>query len=200
MSQIPVWTQEPTAAAIANHSSSASTASQDYKSDDGPEDGLREPQQSVPVQTVTPVPQWMPDAHIILNARGQFNIRDQKPHIQVMLRTSISLALHHIAFEDAYPDMNHTRRTVADILYMAANQTPGCERMRARLAQDAQCVRSLSSVVSPMFYHTSAHSNISIPLAALCEDQQGTCSSQGCRSTPCRKHIPTGDRLQRGED
>ncbi|KIJ14116.1 hypothetical protein PAXINDRAFT_13029 [Paxillus involutus ATCC 200175] len=144
--EIPVWTQEPTAAAIANHSSSAATASQDYKSDDGPEDGLREPQQSVPVQTVTPVPQWMPDAHIILNARGQVNIRDQKPHIQVMLRTSISLALHHIAFEDAYPDMNHTRRTVADILYMAANQTPGCERMRARLAQDTQCVRSLSSV------------------------------------------------------
>ncbi|KIJ08420.1 hypothetical protein PAXINDRAFT_18444 [Paxillus involutus ATCC 200175] len=118
--EIPVWTQEPAAAAIANHGSSAATVSQDYKSDDGPEDGLREPQQSVPVPTVTPVPQWMPDAHIVLNARGQVNLRDQKPHIQVML--------------------------LADILYMAANQTPGCERMRARLAQDAQCVRSLSSV------------------------------------------------------
>jgi hypothetical protein len=64
-----------------------------------------------------------------------------------MLRTSISLALHHIAFEDSFSDMNHARRTVTDFLYVAANQTAGCDRVCSRLVQDAQYVRALSYVV-----------------------------------------------------
>ncbi|KIJ65792.1 hypothetical protein HYDPIDRAFT_109806 [Hydnomerulius pinastri MD-312] len=152
--EIPVWSQEPTPAnnvlgpvtvASANADSSAA-AMQGHEG--GNDADVSEPRRTDPAQTVIPAPQWTPNTHITLNARGQVNIRDQQPHIQAMLRTSISLALHHIAFEDPYPDMNHTRRTVADILYMAADQTAGCDGVRARLAQDTQYVRALSSVPS----------------------------------------------------
>lgn len=163
-SQIPIWSLEsipanitlgPVTVASANADSSA-TATQGHEGGNDPDVG--QPQRTDPAQSVIPAPQWMPNTHIMLNARGQVNIRDQQPHIQAMLRTSISLALHHIAFEDPYPDMNHTRHTVADILYMAANQTAGCDGVQARLVQDAQYVRALSSVVSPIF-HTSTGAN-----------------------------------------
>ncbi|KAF8833077.1 hypothetical protein BDN67DRAFT_1006394, partial [Paxillus ammoniavirescens] len=126
--EIPVWTQPEEPSAMTTEADSreghhTDTTPQCHKSDNNPDN--EELHQTNSAQTASPVPRWMPDTHIKLNTRGQVNIRDQQPHIQAMLRTSISLALHHIAFEDSFPDMNHTRRTVTDLLYVAANQTAG---------------------------------------------------------------------------
>ncbi|KIK73439.1 hypothetical protein PAXRUDRAFT_836256 [Paxillus rubicundulus Ve08.2h10] len=146
--EIPVWTQpeEPSATITAAGSREGHRPDATPQHHDNPDN--EELHQTNMAQTALPVPRWMPDTHIKLNTRGQVNIRDQQPHIQAMLRTSISLALHHIAFEDSFPDMNHTRRIVTDLLYAAANQTAGCERVRSRLVQDAQYVRVLSYVSS----------------------------------------------------
>ncbi|KIK77057.1 hypothetical protein PAXRUDRAFT_779191 [Paxillus rubicundulus Ve08.2h10] len=149
--EIPVWTQpeEPstmTTEADSREGHHMDTTPQHHKSDNNPDN--EELHQTNSAQTALPVPWWMPDTHIKLNTRGQVNIRDHQPHIQAMLRTSISLVLHHIAFKDSFPDMNHTWRTVTDLLYVAANQMAGCEHVRSRLVQDAQYVHVLSSVSS----------------------------------------------------
>ncbi|KIJ58241.1 hypothetical protein HYDPIDRAFT_44560 [Hydnomerulius pinastri MD-312] len=87
---------------------------------------------------------WAANTTLALNPRGQINIRNQLPHIQAMLRAAISLAQQRIVFDHSYPDMNDMRRSMADILYVAADQTPGCDNVRARIAADPQYVRLLA--------------------------------------------------------
>ncbi|KIJ69672.1 hypothetical protein HYDPIDRAFT_22848, partial [Hydnomerulius pinastri MD-312] len=97
---------------------------------------------------VTPPPvtptNWAADTAVSLNTRGQINIRSQLSHIQAMPRAAISLTNQRIVFDNAYPDMNNMRRSIADILYVAADQTQGCDNVRARITADSEYVRLLA--------------------------------------------------------
>ncbi|KIJ06332.1 hypothetical protein PAXINDRAFT_20471 [Paxillus involutus ATCC 200175] len=137
--EIPVWNPPEPATTKTN----APAASSRCKSDEAPSDAKSDDK-----EPTLPTVIWTPDTFITLNNHGLANICEQQPHIQTMLRASISLAHQHIIFEHSYPDINQLRRSITDILYVAANQMPGCEHVHARLAQDPQYVRALAPVPS----------------------------------------------------
>ncbi|KAF8833116.1 hypothetical protein BDN67DRAFT_976724 [Paxillus ammoniavirescens] len=127
-SEIPTWKKnslvQDLAASDEEHSDTSNTQ----------EEGTRDPHK------------WPAETRIALNARGKVNLTEQQPHIQEMLRKAIRSAQRHISFEHSYPDITEKRRTTADILYVAAGETFGCELVQKRLSRDPHYARALASV------------------------------------------------------
>ncbi|KAG1738095.1 uncharacterized protein EDB91DRAFT_1347702 [Suillus paluster] len=91
---------------------------------------------------------WLPSCRIMYSASGKVNITEQQPHIQDMLRASITCLHKHILFENAYLDLQQRRKIMADILLSCAKDGEDSEfvDVRKRLMKDAKYVCALSLV------------------------------------------------------
>ncbi|KAH7920918.1 hypothetical protein BV22DRAFT_766598 [Leucogyrophana mollusca] len=87
---------------------------------------------------------WGSSTQLKFNSHGKVNLTAQQSHIQSLLRAAISLTHQHLAFEDAYPDLNEKRRVMANLLLTAAKSENGCAEVRSRLKKDAPYVRVLA--------------------------------------------------------
>jgi hypothetical protein len=72
---------------------------------------------------------------------------EQQPHIQDMLRASITSIHKHILFENAYLDLQPRRKIMADILLSCAKDGEEFIDVRKCLTKDVKYVHTLASVV-----------------------------------------------------
>ncbi|KAG1847437.1 hypothetical protein C8R48DRAFT_779159 [Suillus tomentosus] len=89
---------------------------------------------------------WLPSCRIVYSSSGKVNLTEQQPHIQDLLRASITCLHEHILFENAYLDLQQRRKIMADILLSCAKDGEEFVDVRKRLTKDAKYVRALSSV------------------------------------------------------
>ncbi|KAH7904359.1 hypothetical protein BJ138DRAFT_1166647 [Hygrophoropsis aurantiaca] len=90
--------------------------------------------------------QWPESCRLQYNDDGKVNLNAQKPHIQSMLRDSISELHKYILFENAHPSYKDKPKITADLLLSATERTGACMDVRKRLKKDPKYVRALAAV------------------------------------------------------
>ncbi|KAG1851900.1 hypothetical protein F4604DRAFT_1959113 [Suillus subluteus] len=89
---------------------------------------------------------WLPSCRIVYSSSGKVNLTEQQPHIQDMLRASITCLHEHILFENTYLDLQQRRKIMANILLSCAKDGEEFIDVRKWLTKDVKYVRALSSV------------------------------------------------------
>ncbi|KAG0692584.1 hypothetical protein DFH29DRAFT_1084643 [Suillus ampliporus] len=89
---------------------------------------------------------WPAPCRIVYSNSGKVNLTDQQPHIQDMIRASITSLQKHLLFENVYPELQQRRKLMADILMSCTKDGEEFVAVRKRLAKDPKYVRALSSV------------------------------------------------------
>ncbi|KAH7904362.1 hypothetical protein BJ138DRAFT_1166645 [Hygrophoropsis aurantiaca] len=89
---------------------------------------------------------WPVTARLHYSSNGKVNLTDQQAHIQDMLRSAIKSTHQHLAFEDAYPDLDKRRKMAPNTLLDCTDERPAFQAVRERIKQDAKFVRVLAAV------------------------------------------------------
>lgn len=117
------------------------------KVDDATSDGPPADDEAVSARSIrSREDDWLPSCRIVYSSSGKVNLTEQQPHIQDMLRASITSIHEHILFENAYLDLQQRRKIMADILLSCAKDGEEFIDVRKRLTKDAKYVRALASV------------------------------------------------------
>ncbi|KAH7908387.1 hypothetical protein BJ138DRAFT_1157814, partial [Hygrophoropsis aurantiaca] len=90
--------------------------------------------------------QWPESCRLRYNDDGKVNLNTQTPHIQSMLRETISELHKHILFENAHPSYQDKPKITADLLLFATQKNSACTDVRKRLKKDSKYVRALAAV------------------------------------------------------